>query len=267
MIYWEAVGNVLPMDLDVLFTPSFAGELDIRGWRCAVVDVLRATSTTVTALASGAAAVYPCVDIAEAREGAAGCPQGSGLLGGEERGEMIPGFDLGNSPLEYLDRRVVAGKVIFSYTTNGTGAIRAAHAGSGLPVYVASLLNLSAAASAMLEDAGAGSPRGLAVICAGRYGGPSLEDIFCAGLIVEKLAGVLGERGERPQLRDGAQIAAGLAVAGESHSLDVLTSSEHGRFLESIGFAEDLKFASRVDEYPIAPVFDGERVVRGRSYA
>jgi len=252
------------MDLDVLFTPSCVGELDIRGWRCAVVDVLRATSTMVTALASGAAAVYPCVAIAEAKEGVAGYSRDSGLLGGEERGEMIPGFDLGNSPLEYLDGRVVGGKAIFSYTTNGTGAIRVAHGGSGVPVYVASLLNLSAVASAMLEDAGASPPRGLAVICAGRYGRPCPEDIFCAGLIVEKLAGVSGERGERPHLRDGAQIAAGLAAAGESHSLDVLTSSEHGRFLESIGFAEDLKFASRVDEYPIAPVFDGERVVLGR---
>jgi len=105
------------------------------------------------------------------------------------------------------------------------------------------------------------------VICAGRYGRPSLEDIFCAGLIVEKLAGVAGERGERPQLRDGAQIAAGLAAAGESRSLDVLSSSEHGRFLESIGFAKDLEFAARVDEYPIAPVFDGERVMLGRSDA
>jgi 2-phosphosulfolactate phosphatase len=255
------------MDLDVLFTPSCVGELDISGWRCAVVDVLRATSTMITALASGAVAVYPCVDIAEAREGAARCPQDSGLLGGEERGEMIPGFDLGNSPLEYADRGLVAGKAIFSYTTNGTGAIRRAYDGSGLPVYVASLLNLSAVSSAMLEDAGASPPRGLAVICAGRYGRPSLEDIFCAGLIVEKLAGAPREKGERPQLRDGAQIAAGLAAAGESHSLDVLTSSEHGRFLESIGFAEDLQFASRVDEYPIAPVFDGERVVLARSDA
>jgi 2-phosphosulfolactate phosphatase len=255
------------MDVDVLFTPACVGELDIRGWRCAVVDVLRATSTMVTALASGAAAVYPCVAIAEAREGAARSPGDSGLLGGEERGEMIPGFDLGNSPLEYLDRRVVAGKVIFSYTTNGTGAIRVAHGGSGLPVYVVSLLNLSAATSAMLEDADASPPRGLAVICAGRYGRPSLEDIFCAGLIVEKLAGVAGETGERPRLSDGARIAAGLAAAGASHSLDVLTSSEHGRFLVSIGFAEDLTFASRVDAYPIAPVFDGERVVLGRSDA
>ena len=90
---------------------------------------------------------------------------------------------------------------------------------------------------------------------------------FCAGLIVSRLASILGDRGERLLLRDGAQVAAGLAAAGQSRSLEVLTSSEHGRFLESIGFAEDLKFVSRVDQYPIAPVFDGERVIRGRSYA
>ena len=255
------------MEVDVLFTPSCVGELDIRGWRCAVVGVLRATSTMVTALASGAAAVHPCVAIAEAKEGAARCAQDSCLLGGEERGEMIPGFDLGNSPLEYMDKGVVGGRIIFTYPSNGTGAIRAAHAASGLPVHVASLLNLSAATSAMLGDAGASPPTALAVICSGRYGRPCPEDIFCAGLIVNRLASILRDRGERLQLRDGAQVASGLAAAGESRSLEVLTSSEHGRFLESIGFAEDLKFVSRVDQYPIAPVFDGERVIRGRSYA
>ena len=90
------------MELDVVIAPTLLQEDELQGRICAVVDVLRATSTITTALVSGAAALRPCLSIDEARSGAADLGRGQALLGGEERGERIPGFDLGNSPLEYL---------------------------------------------------------------------------------------------------------------------------------------------------------------------
>lgn len=249
------------MRLDVAIAPVFLEEQASGRCLCAVVDVLRATSTIVTALSSGAVAVQPCVDIDEARRGAASLGRESGLLGGEERGEQIPGFDLGNSPLEYMAPGVVAGKVIFHYTTNGTGTIRKAHAAYGGPVFIASLLNVSAASGAIGTEALATGAEGIVVVCSGRDGKPSAEDLYCAGLMVDNLARGLHDRGIAPQLGDGAAIAAGYAAGVLESSFDVLATSEHGRFLESIGFAADLEFASRVDEYVVAPVFDGERVV------
>ena len=111
------------MELEVIIAPTLYEEDELRNRLCAVVDVLRATSTITTALVSGATAVHPCLDIEEARAGAARLERGQVLLGGEERGQFIPGFDLGNSPLEYLSQETVKGRAIFFYTSNGTGAI------------------------------------------------------------------------------------------------------------------------------------------------
>src|SRR4030042_1614489 len=178
------------MRLEVIAAPTLLKEDTLKGCRVAVIDVLRATSTIITALASGAKEVRPCMSIEEAKSGAARLPQGSRLLGGEEMGKGIPGFDLGNSPLEYMTEEVVRGKVIYSYTTNGTGAIRKAYAGSLRPIYIASLINISAVSAAMVKAVTEGQGEGVAILCSGRYGGRSTGGIFCAGSVVaQKLSG------------------------------------------------------------------------------
>lgn len=260
MVYYTAA-CVQSMKLDVVLTPNCVEEDDLRGCLCTVVDVLRATSTIIAALCGGALAVRPCLDIAEARRGAAAQGPGYGILGGEEKGHRIRGFDLGNSPLEYLVPDIVTGKVIFFYTTNGTGAIRRAYAGSGQPVYIAALLNLSAASLAMTKAASASGAAGIAILCSGRYGRPSAEDFFCAGLMVYEVGARLREAGIVPEFTDAASIAAEFAAANKERSLDVLASSEHGRYLQSLGFAADLEFAAQLDLYDLTPIFDGERVV------
>jgi len=150
--------------------------------------------------------------------------------------------------------------VIYSYTSNGTGAIRKAYAGCGRPVYIAALINVSAASAALVKAAAGAQGKGVAIVCAGRYGGPSTEDFFCAGMMVDIIARGLRKHGIEIQLGETASAASDLAAANGGNGLGVLTSSEHGRFLESIGFADDLIFASRIDLYNVVPVFDGERV-------
>src|SRR5947208_10202296 len=102
--------------------PGLLEPPELRGGVAVVIDVLRATSTIVHALAAGAQALIPCCEIDEARRIAATFPPGTALLGGERRGVMIPGFDLGNSPGDYT-AEVVGGKIVVFTTTNGTGAL------------------------------------------------------------------------------------------------------------------------------------------------
>jgi 2-phosphosulfolactate phosphatase len=252
------------MKLDVVMAPVLLPNGDEQqGCVCAVVDVLRATSTIITALASGAAAVYPCLSVDEARSRAGAIPGDRRLLGGEERGKSIPGFDLGNSPLEYLVPGTVVGKEIFFYTTNGTGAIRRAHSACGGPIYIAALINASAAASKIVAATLAVQAAGIAIVCSGSYGKPSAEDVFCAGLIIDHLGGMLGGNGVSTELTDAAGIAAGFAAGNRQHPSDVLGSSEHGSYLRTIGFEEDIEFASRLDTYDVVPVFDGDRISCG----
>src|SRR3954447_24007137 len=102
--------------------PALVEPETLRDQTVVVVDVLRATTTIVHALAAGARAVVPCLEVEEARQRAANLPAGSAVLGGERQGLRIEGFDLGNSPTEYTPERV-AGKTVVFTTTNGTRAM------------------------------------------------------------------------------------------------------------------------------------------------
>jgi len=252
------------MKLDVVLAPALLARDRFEGWLFAVIDVLRATSTVVTAVASGAHAVYPCLTAEEAASEAALCSRDDALTGGEDMGRHIAGFDLGNSPLEYLDTPRVGGKSIYFYTTNGSGAIRKAYDASGRPVVIAALLNLSAASSAMLDAASRQRPEGMAVLCSGRYGGLSAEDLLCAGLMVEKCTRGLKASGIEYELLDTASVALGFAEANTGRLLQVLSESEHGKFLKSLGFEKDLAFTAQLDLCSVAPFFDGKRVTLSR---
>lgn len=248
------------MRIDVIETPRLLTEDCLAGRLCVVIDVLRATTTVVVALASGAAEIVPCLDRQEALKERSGC-KGPGLLGGEEFGLRIHGFDQGNSPLEYLDREKIAGKSVFFSTTNGTVAIRKAYGASRRHVYLGALVNLSAVSSRVANEA---PPEGIALVCSGRNGDLSAEDLLCGGLLVDKITEALRLKGETIELGDGALIASAFARANEGKALLVLSSSEHGRYLQSIGFMADIEFASRLDAYNLVPVFDGDHIVAAR---
>ena len=98
----------------------------MAGWRLSLTCC--ATTVMVQALAAGCEAVIPCAEIEEAKRSAAGLPAGSALLSGERQGLPIQGFDLGNSPGEFVPD-VCRGKTLVMTTTNGTRAILASLTG------------------------------------------------------------------------------------------------------------------------------------------
>src|SRR5262245_10548300 len=115
-------------EVHVHLLPSLAPPGRLGGGVAVVIDVLRATTTIVHALAAGCACVRPCAEVEEARTLAGSLPAGKVLLGGERGGAPIPGFDLGNSPREYTPA-VCRGLTLVLTTTNGTRALlRAAEA-------------------------------------------------------------------------------------------------------------------------------------------
>ena len=130
------------MRIDVFFTPRELNR-QLTGRVAAVIDVLRATSTIVEALANGARSVYPAATMDDAVRLAQSLGRKEVLLCGERGSRKIEGFDLGNSPLEFT-REAVADKVVVMTTTNGTPALVAGSTADRC--VVASFLNLSAAA-------------------------------------------------------------------------------------------------------------------------
>jgi 2-phosphosulfolactate phosphatase len=162
------------MRVHVAFTPGEATPVPTG----IVVDVLRATSTIVQALDSGYRAVYCCAEVDEAR--ALRDELGDAVLGGERGGDPLPGFELGNSPLEYLSPQAEA---VVLTTTNGTRAVVGAAANCDL-VLVGSMLNLHAVAAAASERG-----EDVEVVCAGLRSGRSQDDAYCAGRIAALVGG------------------------------------------------------------------------------
>ena len=95
---------------------------DLRPDAAVVIDVLRATTTIAWALHNGAEAVQAFASLDDLRSAAAAWPADARLLLGERGGQMLEGFDLGNSPVAVNPERV-AGKRLFMSTTNGTRAL------------------------------------------------------------------------------------------------------------------------------------------------
>jgi 2-phosphosulfolactate phosphatase len=153
----------------------------VAGGIAVVIDVLRASTTIITALANGAARVRPVADVAEARTLAAALGPDT-LLGGERGGVRIDGFDLGNSPAEYARDRV-AGRSIVITTTNGTAALAACR--GAREILVGALVNRSAVAAAVRRLATAAGVADVHLVCAGTDGEVTAEDVLAAGAILD----------------------------------------------------------------------------------
>jgi 2-phosphosulfolactate phosphatase len=234
-----------------------AGDPALPSLTAVVIDVLRATSTIVAALAAGAHGVIPVLTPEEARALARTMPGGRVLLGGERKAVLIPGFDLGNSPREYTPD-VVAGKTIILTTTNGTRAVHAAS--TAARVFMGAVLNAGAVARAVIAEG-----RDLVIICAGTRGSFSLEDALAAGLILEALPEAADLDGYDLEADYDDLSWATLAIASHyrGRPAEALRRIHHGQDLQSLGFAADLDYCALLDSIPVVPVWS-EGIIRLR---
>jgi 2-phosphosulfolactate phosphatase len=236
--------------------PSLIPPGSLKGGVAVVVDVLRATTVMVHALANQCAAVIPCGEIDEARAVADGLPTGTAILGGERGGLPIPGFDLGNSPDDYTPE-VCEGKTLVMTTTNGTRAILASLEAER--VYIASFANLKATAEELAVQflkRDHGHP--IHIVCAGTEGFISLEDSLLAGALTKRLAEAMvprypeGERlGNDEALIVLAQWSEVELFLEQRPLWKLLQIGRGGRNVTRIGLEEDIKAAAKVDRLPI----------------
>jgi 2-phosphosulfolactate phosphatase len=236
----------------VHLVPALVAPEELRGATAVVIDVIRATTTIVHALAAGAEAVVPCETVEEARRQAAEYPAGTCLLGGERGGARIEGFDLGNSPAEYTPNRCRGKTVVFT-TTNGTRALL--HAGQAERVLVGALVNRRAICRTLLAD---GSP--VHLVCAGRLGQVALEDVLGAGAIVEGLS-------ERyVPGNDAAMLARDVFRANAAQLSETLHETRSAEQLRGLGAEADIEDTALLDRFDLVPEFDAVsgRIVVGK---
>lgn len=227
--------------VSVHLLPELIPEGSLVGGLAIVIDVLRATTTMVHALASGCEAIIPCLEIDEARQVAASLPPGSSVLGGERQGLPIEGFDLGNSPGSYTPE-VCRGKTLVMTTTNGTRAIlNSLDAGR---ILVASFAN----ATATLRAAEAADRR-IHLVCAGTDGRISLEDSLLAGYIADRLM-VDGYHAGNDETLLMASTWRDCDAEIETETLaDRIRQGRGGQRVSQIGLAADIADAAALDRF------------------
>lgn len=237
------------MRLDVAPTPAAVTPAALAGATALVVDVLRASTSLITALAHGAREAMPVGEVEDARRLAAA--RAGALLAGERGSDPPAGFDLGNSPLEFTRERVGGRTLVFT-TSNGTRALLAVRQAAAIGV--AGFVNLTAAA-----DWACGQGRDVVVVCAGELGERSFEDEVCAGLLIERML----------QLTPGAVLTARSALAADTarpYAKDVASlahDAPHARHLTERGRGADVAACLHRDAFALVPVYraDVDKVV------
>ncbi len=239
------------MKIDVYFTPLGLNAGDLSGRGVVVVDVLRATTSIVTALANGAKAVVPAATSEEAVRLTANLEKNGYVLAGERKSLKIEGFALGNSPRE-MTAEAVGGKTIYVSTTNGTPALVAVQGGE--PVLVAAAVNFSAVAErarGLFEERG-----DLVIVCAGREKQFALEDGYVAGRLVKAL-----RKGRRKiALNDAATVVLDLPSRFPNWAA-ALGASEAARELRAADLGEDVAFSAKADRFSVVPSIVDRRIV------
>ena len=234
------------MRIDLCVTPGQTDELALRDRSVVVIDVLRASTTIVTALAGGAREIIPVATVESAVKISGNLIGDVILLGGERNGKMIEGFNLGNSPAEYTAEKVRGKAIIFSSTNGSQALVRARYARA---LFVCAFVNVGAVAGALCEG-----NRDFTIVCAGNNGMFSMEDSVCAGMLIARVSA--GAEAP-PELTDGALAARTLHRAFGRGILKMIRATDHGRHLQEIGFGGDLHICAGVDALPVLPQLDG----------
>ena len=225
------------LKIEVCFTPALLHLFDIKDSIVVVVDILRATSSITYGLDNGAAAIIPVMHVEECE-----AYRGQGhLLAAERNGQVVEGFNFGNSPFSYT-REKVAGKTIVLTTTNGTKAIQLAQE-RAYQVAIGSFLNLTA-----LTDWLRLQNKNVLLLCAGWKDMFNLEDTLFAGAVVNIL------RKEFVHFDDSSIAAEDMFLHAGNDLRAFLKKSSHSHRLEKLNIEADVVFCLQRDICNVIPV-------------
>ena len=222
--------------IEVCLSPSLINQYSIVGKRVVVVDILRATSCFTAGIASGVQEILPFADLEECRKKKT---QGY-LLAGERGGKKIEGFDIGNSPFDYMAKSMKGSKVAVT-TTNGTKAIHLSS--SANEILIGSFLNLSPVAEYLIKGS-----ENILIFCAGWKGKVNLEDSLFAGALIKEL------REHYTPIDDSGLLCRSSFVAVRDQLEEIIAKSEHATRLSGFNMEKDIEFCSRINQFDVVPI-------------
>ncbi|MCJ8011198.1 2-phosphosulfolactate phosphatase [Paenibacillus sp. KQZ6P-2] len=234
------------MRVDVIANVDDIRSEDFIQKSAVVIDVLRATSTMITALAKGACGLLPVETVPEAQSKRSEHT----FVGGERYYKKIPGFQAGNSPHEYMTGEIM-GKLVVMTTSNGTRGLLKSQRASRL--LAASFINGTACASALTAF-----ERDVILLCAGCKNEFSLEDGLCAGMIIDAME----SKFNRTLRLNDLGLAMKLAYQQCSHKLyETIMEGSSAKQLVKLGFAHDVEYCTGLDTVPVVPIAKSELIL------
>ena len=217
--------------IEVCFTPELIHLHEVSGKLVVVVDIFRATSTMVAALAHGVTEILPFADLESCR-----AMQAQGyLIAGERDGLTAPGFELGNSPVAFLEGNY-AGKKLAMTTTNGTLAIEKSKGAA--QILLGAFPNLQATATYIQSQ-----NLDVLIHCAGWKGRFNLEDSLYAGALVQALSS------SHANQEDGALAMSSLFSLEGGNLATYLSQASHAKRLQNHGIEDDIDFCLSLNLY------------------
>ena len=232
--------------IEVCFTPGeyayYKDEFEI----VVVIDVLRATSAMCAAFDNGILSIIPVPTIEEALE----YKKKGYLVGAERKGQIVEGFDFGNSPFSYM-KEEFRGKEVVLTTTNGTKSLEVAK--DAETVVVGSFLNLTALSKWLSKQ-----DKNILCLCSGWQDKFNLEDTICAGAISDFLIST----GNFISIEDSSIAAKYLFLSAKDNYLGYLKSSSHRRRLKNLNLNEDIKYCLTPDQTDVIPILRDGKLVK-----
>lgn len=230
--------------LEVCLTPALLDLYAIEDSIVVVIDILRATSSIVYGIENGATAIIPVAQV----EDCLNYSNHGYLLAAERNGEVVQGYDFGNSPFSYTKEKV-GGKTVVLTTTNGTKALHLARARAH-QVVIGSFLNLKSLCDWLkLQN------KNVLLLCAGWKDNFNLEDTLFAGAVVAEL------RKEFTHFDDSSVAAEDLFQLAKNDLRAYINKSSHSHRLAALNIEEDVKFCLQLNICTAIPVLQGETLV------
>ena len=235
------------MNIEVCYTPNSYSLFHKPDSIVVVIDVLRATSAITTAFYNGVLKMIPVATVEEALE----YKNNGFMVAAERNGEIVEGFDLGNSPFGYMNSKV-KGKTIAITTTNGTQAIEAAKIADR--VIIGSFLNLDSVIDYLKTEG-----KDVLFLCAGWKNKFNLEDTLYAGAVAEKLIYNYSFK----TVCDSTLAALDLYKLAKHDLVSYLANSSHRNRLAKLDLERDIKYCLTPNQCPVVPVLNGKFLVKG----
>jgi len=233
-------------DLQVCLSPSLISLFEVEDAIVVIIDIFRATSSICYGIENGAEAIIPVAEVEECIAYQEKYPDY--LLAAERNGEVVSGFDFGNSPFSYTKEKV-AGKTVVLTTTNGTHALHLSR--KAKKVVIGSFLNLTAVCNWLKTQ-----NDNILLVCAGWKNNFNLEDTMFAGAVVDQL------KGAGFILDDAAIAADDLYSIAKNDLPGYLKKTSHSERLKKLGIEADIAFCLQVDITTAIPVLEGEKLVK-----